>query len=356
MDKTELMLKELTEASGAPGREEDVTAIMERRLKPHAKVSFDRLGSIIGEQKGTAISPRVMIAGHLDEVAFMVSDVGKEGYVRFLPLGGWWGHVALAQRVRIITERGVVRGIVGSKAPHVLPPEERKRVLEISDLFIDVGCAEKFDVKKRLGIQIGDVIIPESPFEIMSNKDMYLAKAFDNRIACAAVLDIMARLKRSRHPNTVYGVGTAQEEVGLRGAGTAAWHVDPDVAFALDVTVARDTPGMSPQNEKLTKGPVIMVYDGSHIPNFKLRRLVQETAEKAKIPFQFGSLERGGTDAGRIHLTRRGVPTLTVAIPTRYIHSHASMLNRKDYDNWIKLMVSVIKRLDTKTVKGLTRG
>ena len=128
------------------------------------------------------------------------------------------------------------------------------------------------------------------------------------------------------------------------------------MAFALDVTVARDTPGMSPQSEVLTKGPVIIVYDGSHIPNFKLRSLVQDTAEKAKIPFQFGSLERGGTDAGRIHLTRRGVPTSTVSIATRYIHSHASMLSRKDYDNWVKLMVAVIKRLDAKTVKGLTRG
>jgi endoglucanase len=146
-----------------------------------------------------------------------------------------------------------------------------------------------------------------------------------------------------------------QEEVGLRGAGTAAYHIDPDVAIALDVTVAHDTPGMSP-GESVGKGPVIIVYDGSHIPNYKLRTLMQETAAKARIPVQFGSLERGGTDAGRIHLTRRGVPVMTLAIATRYIHSHAAMLSRKDYDNWVKLMVAVIRRLDAKTVGSLTRG
>jgi putative aminopeptidase FrvX len=355
VDSTELMLKELTEASGAPGREEEVAAIMERRLKKYGKVSYDNLGSIIAETKGSTAAPRVMLAGHMDEVAFMVTDVSKEGYLRFLPLGGWWGHVALAQRVRVHTKKGVVRGVIGSKAPHVLSADERRKVLEISDLFVDLGCVDKFDVKKKLGVQVGDVIVPEAPFEIMGNPDMYLAKAFDNRIACAAVIDILAQLSKAKHPNTVYGVGTVQEEVGLRGAGTAAYQVDPDVAFALDVTVARDTPGMSPRSEELGKGPVLTVYDGSHIPNFKLRTLMQETATRSKIPFQFGALEKGGTDAGRIHMTRRGVPCMTVSIATRYIHSHGAMLHRKDYDNWVKLMVAVIKRLDAKTVASLTR-
>jgi len=148
MDATELMLKELTEASGAPGREEAVAEIMEKRLKKHAKVGYDKLGSIIAEKKGATAGPRIMVAGHMDEVAFMVTDIGKEGYIRFLPLGGWWGHVALAQRVRIHTKKGIVRGIIGSKAPHILTPDERKKVMDINELFIDVGCAEKFDVKK----------------------------------------------------------------------------------------------------------------------------------------------------------------------------------------------------------------
>lgn len=356
MDSTEVMLKELTEAPGAPGREEEVAAIMEKRLKKHASVTYDRLGSIIAEKKGASATPRVMVAGHMDEVAFLVSEVSKEGFIRFLPLGGWWGHVALAQRVRILTKKGSVRGIVGSKAPHILTAEERRKVLEISELFIDVGCADKFDVKKRLGIEIGDFIIPEAPFEIMGNPDLYLAKAFDNRIACAAVLDVMAQLAKSKHPNTVFGVGTVQEEVGLRGAGTAAYQIDPDVAFAVDVTVARDTPGNNSKSDELTKGPVLIVYDGSLIPNYNLRKLVQETAEKARIPYQFGSLAGGGTDAGRIHMSRRGVPSMTISIATRYIHSHAAMLSRKDYDNMVKLIVAVIKRLDAKTVKSLTRG
>ena len=355
MDATEKLLKELTEASGAPGREDEVAALMEKRLRPLAGVSYDKLGSLIAEKKGSSASPRVMIASHLDEVAFMVSEITKEGFLRFLPLGGWWGHVALAQRVRVHTRKGMVRGVVGSKAPHVLQAEEKRKVLDINQLFIDVGCADKFDVKKKLGIEVGDVIVPEASFEIMGNPDMYLSKAFDNRIACAAVIDILAGLKKTGHPNTVYGVGTVQEEVGLRGAGTAAYQVDPDVAIAIDVTVARDTPGMAP-GEALGKGPVIIVYDGSHIPNYKLRTLVAETAAKIKVPVQFGTLERGGTDAGRIHMTRRGVPVMALAIATRYIHSHAAMLSRTDYDHWVKLLVAVIRRLDAKTVKGLTRG
>jgi endoglucanase len=355
VDKTELLLKELTVASGAPGREDEVAGLMEKRLKPLGKVSYDKLGSIIAEKRGTAAQPRVMVVAHLDEVAFLVTDITKEGFLKFLPLGGWWGHVALAQRVRVVTRKGVVRGVVGSKAPHIIPPEERKKVLEIDQLFVDVGCQEHFDVRKRLGIEIGDPIIPEASFEILANQDMYLAKAFDNRVACAAVIDILAALGKGTHPNTVYGVGTAQEEVGLRGAGTAAYQVDPDVAIALDVTVARDTPGMT-AGERVGQGPVIFVYDGSHIPNYKLRTLVQETAAKIRVPVQFGSLEKGGTDVGRVHVTRRGVPVMTLGIATRYIHSHGAVLSRRDYDRWVKLMVAVIRRLDAKTVKGLTRG
>lgn len=355
MDKTELLLQELTDAHGVPGHEDAIAKIMAGRLKGVADIEHDRLGSFIARKEGTSKKPKVMIAGHMDEVGFIVKEITKEGFIKFLPLGGWWSHIIPAQRVIIKTSKGDVTGIVGYKPPHLLAEEERKKVLEIKDLYIDVGAQKGFDVAKRLGIRPGDSIIPDSKFSVMGNKNLYLAKAWDNRIGCAVVIDVLQRLQRVKHPNTVYGVGTVQEEVGLRGAQTAAHYVDPDVGFALDVSLAMDTPGDGPDHpEKLGAGPSIAVYDGSLVPNRRLRDLVIDTAEKRKIPHHFTALARGGTDAGRIHLNRIGVPALYLGVPTRYIHGHVGILHRKDYDNLVRLLVEVIKALNQKTVDGLT--
>ncbi|MCP4634476.1 MAG: M42 family metallopeptidase [candidate division Zixibacteria bacterium] len=358
MDNTELMFKELTEAHGVPGHEDAVGSIMEEYLKDNAdEISYDRLGSFVARKNGTSPNPKVMIAGHMDEVGFMVREVTPDGYIKFLPLGGWWGHVALAQRVIIKTVKGDVPGIIGSKPPHILPPEERKKVLEIKDLYIDVGAQDKFDVKKKLKIRPGDSIVPVSDFTILANPKMYLAKAWDNRIGCAAVIDVINNFKKVKHPNTIYGVGTVQEEVGLRGAMTAANYVDPDVGFAVDVSIARDMPGMDGKAaERCGTGPSIAVYDGSLVPNRKLRDLVIDTAEKNKIPYHLTALEQGGTDGGRIHLNRIGVPTIYMGVATRYIHGHAGILNRNDYNNLVKLLTAVIKTLNHKTVNSLVRG
>lgn len=354
MDKTELLLKELTEAVGVPGFEDEVADIMARRLGGVADITYDKLGSLVAEKKGKLSAPKIMIAGHMDEIGFMVKSITKEGFIKFLPLGGWWGHVVLAQRVMVRTRKGDFIGVTGSKAPHVLQAEERKKVMEISDMYIDVGAAGKFDVEKRLGVRTGDPIVPRSEFTIMGNKKLYLAKAWDDRIGCAAIIDVLNKVGRA-HPNTVYGVGTVQEEVGLRGARTSANMIDPDVGFAVDVCIAHDTPGGEGTDEKLGAGPGIMVYDGSIIPNHRLRDLVIETAEKLKIPFFLGALARGGTDSGIIHLNKQGVPCLTLGIATRYIHGHVSVLHRNDYDNLVKLLTAVVKRLDAKTVASLTR-
>ena len=355
MDKTELLLQELTDAHGVPGHEDAIAKIMAEHLKGVADIEHDRLGSFIAKKTGTSPKPKVMIAGHMDEVGFIVREFTKEGFIKFLPLGGWWGHVVLAQRVIIKTSKGDVPGIIGYKPPHLLTEEERKKVLDIKDLYIDVGAQKGVNITKRLGIRPGDSIVPDSKFSIMGNKNLYLAKAWDNRIGCAVVIDVLQKLSRMKHPNTVYGVGTVQEEVGLRGAKTAATYIDPDVGFAVDVSLAMDTPGDGAEHpEKLGSGPSIAVYDGSLVPNRHLRDLVINTAEKKKIPHHFTALARGGTDAGRIHLNRIGVPALYLGVPTRYIHGHVGILHRKDYDNLVKLLVEVIKALDQKTVDSLT--
>ena len=189
----------------------------------------------------------------------------------------------------------------------------------------------------------------------MGNPNLYMNKAFDNRLGAAAAVAVINELAGVKHPNTVYAVGTVQEEVGLRGAGTAAHYVDPDVAFVADVSLAIDGPD-APKGSgaKLGSGPSITVYDGSMIPNRRLRDLVVDTAEKHKIPYHFAALERGGTDGGRIHISRSGVPTIYIGAATRYIHSHTSILHKSDFENLVRLMVEVIKKLDAKKVDSLT--
>ncbi len=345
MDATQTFLMELVEAHGAPGFEGEVATVMERYLKGLGPVSRDRLGSFVLEKKGGP-GPRVMLAGHLDEVGFMVKSVTKEGFVKFLPLGGWWGHVVLAQRLIIKTRKGDVVGVVGSKPPHELRDEDRKKVLEVREMFIDVGATSDWDVKKKLDIRPGDPIIPDSKFTVMANPNLMLAKAWDNRIGCALAAETALRLRGQRHPNTLFAVATVQEEVGLRGAQTSAFKVQPDVAFALDVGIAHDTPGTE-GDEKLGGGPLIVVYDATSIPNRRLLDLVMDTAAKLKTKLQYESVERGGTDAGKIHVTGQGVPSLSMGVPARYIHSHISIIDRRDFEATVRLLVALV------TVAGL---
>jgi putative aminopeptidase FrvX len=346
-------LRELTAAPGAPGAESPVATVMAKRLAGVGRISRDRLGSFVCEKKGASPTPRVMLAGHLDEVGFMVKSISKEGFIRFLALGGWWGHVVLAQRLVVHTRRGPVLGVVGSRPPHELREEDRRKVLEIRELYLDVGAASDFDVRKRLDIRPGDPITPDSPFTVMSNPDLLLAKAWDNRIGCALAAETVRRLKGQRHPNTVYAVATVQEEVGLRGAQTSAFKVQPDVGIALDVGIAHDTPGTE-GDEKLGGGPLIVVYDSSSIPNRNLLDLVDDAAKRLKLNLQYESVERGGTDAGRIHMTGEGVPSLSMGVAARYIHSHVSIIHRRDYEQTIELLVAIVKRLDARTVARLT--
>jgi len=358
MDYTENLLKEMTEADGDSGYETVIRRIMARELRGLTdEVSFDKMGSVMGVKKGTAANPRVMVVGHMDEIGFMVKEVTKEGYIKVLPLGGWWGHVALGQRMKIITSNGPVLGVVVSRPPHILEPEERKKVLEIKDMFIDVGVQEKFDVKKSLGVRVGDPIVPVSDFTILGNKKMYMAKAFDNRMACAVVIEVLKKLQKAKHPNTILGCGSVQEEVGLRGATTLAQLADPDVAVVCDTGIALDVPpDCFKKDEKLGAGPAILIMDATMVPNIALRDLVIATAEENKIPYHLTSMERGGTDGGRVHISRVGVPSIVVGPPVRYIHSHNAVMNRTDYDNTIKLIAAVIKALDAKTVKSFTEA
>ncbi|HOP07084.1 MAG TPA: M42 family metallopeptidase [candidate division Zixibacteria bacterium] len=356
MDQTEKLFKEMTEADGVPGFEDDIRKIMVRELKGNVdEILHDKMGSTVGRKKGTSDEPRVLVEGHMDEIGFMVKEITKEGFIKFLPLGGWWGHVALGQRMRVHTSKGMVIGVVGSTPPHLLDPKEREKVLGIEDMFIDVGTMEDYDITKKLGVRVGDPITPDSQFTILGNKKNYLAKAFDNRMGCMVALDVVKSFGKVKHPNTIYAGGSAQEEVGLRGAMTLAHLVDPDVCFTIDVGVAQDVPPKDYKKvEKLGGGPSIFIYDASMVPNRRFRDLIIDTAEEKKIPYNLSYMARGGGDGGSIHKSQLGVPTIYIGPPTRYIHTHNAIMNRTDYDNTVKLVVEVIKKLDKKTVKSFT--
>ena len=355
MDLREQLFQQITEVSGVPGYEGEVRAIIRQRLAGVTTIEQDKIGSIICKKVGTSESPRVMLAGHMDEVGFMVRQVTEQGYVKFVPLGGWWDQVLLAQQVVIKTSSGDVYGLIGAKPPHILSDEERKKVIETKDMYIDVGATSR-EAAEALGIRPGDPIIPLCEFRVLAGGQTYLGKAWDDRIGCALFIEAIEELARLEHPNTVYGVGTVQEEVGLRGATTSVRMVDPDVAIILEVDIAGDVPGIEKDQTAvaLGKGPSLLVYDSSMIPNLALRDLVIATARELDIPLQLSVLARGGTDGGRIHIHAAGVPTVVIGVPARHIHSHAGIIHRQDYDHALKLVVAVVRKLDAATVRGLT--
>jgi len=353
------MLKALTDANGVPGHEDEVRDVMREHIAPYAdEVTTDHLGSLIAKKTGTvADGPKIMVAGHLDEIGFMVTRIDDKGFLYFQPLGGWWEQVMLAQRVTVMTRTGNIPGVIGSKPPHILSAEARKNPVDKKDMFIDIGATSKEEAME-FGVRPGDSVVPVCEFTVMKNEKFLMAKAWDNRIGCAIAIDVLKGLQGVDHPNTVYGVGTVQEEVGLRGAKTATNTIQPDIGFSVDVGIAGDTPGVSEKEAlaKMGKGPQILIYDGSMISHRRLRNFITDTADELGIPYQFDYVAGGGTDAGAIHVTAGGVPSLAISVATRYIHTHAAILHRDDFENAVKLITEVIKRLDREKVKEITFG
>jgi len=355
MDFTLNLLKELTETSGVSGYETPIRSLVRKYLEKYGELTQDKIGSVICRKQGTSDKPRIMLAGHMDEIGFMVKQITPEGFIKFLPLGGWFDQVLLGQRVIIQSQKGDVVGVIGAKPPHLLPADEREKVVKRKDMYIDIGASTKDDVEAA-GIQLGDPIIPRADFVELAGGLTYLSKAFDDRVGTALVISAMQELQQKSHPNTVYGVATVMEEVGIRGATTSVRAVDPDVAIVLESDIAGDVPGIKPDESsiKLGQGPTIVLYDSRMIPNIKFRDLVLETAKQIGVPVQLSAIEGGATDGGVIHLHGLGVPTIVIGVAARHIHSHSSIIHRHDYDNTVKLLSALIDRLDASTVATLT--
>ena len=351
---TELLSK-LAEAHGASGREGAVRRVFREEL---GSADTDRMGNIYFEKRGGAPHPRIMLSGHMDEVGFVVQTITSSGLIKFLPVGGWWSHTLLAHRVRILTRSGAeILGVIGAKPPHFLTDAEREKLIRIDDMFIDVGATSGEDVRDRFGIRLGDGIVPESPFTPMHNPDFLLCKAFDNRVGMALTIHALKLLRGLEHPNTVVGVGTVQEEFGVRGAQTVGATVEPDVAIVLEGTPADDFPGI-PEDERqgaVGRGVQIRVQDPSAILDPAFVSHAVGAAESEGIPHQVAVRRSGATDARAIQLHNRGVPTIVLGVPARYIHTHNSIIRMDDYLSALRLIMVLLRNLDTETCESFGR-
>lgn len=294
-------------------------------------------------------SPVIMFAGHYDEIGFQISYIDDEGFLWIQPLGGWDSQIAQGQRVQIMTKKGVVRGVIGKVAIHMQTPEERKKVSEIKDLWVDIGAKNKKDAEKV--VEVGDPMVIASGFEEMAN-GLAVGRAFDDRAGAFVVLDAARQLSEVNPVAEIHAVATVQEEIGLRGAQTAAYGINPDIGIAVDVTFATDHPNMGEAKKRenlieLGKGPVLT--RGPNI-NSKLFDLLVETARAEKIPVQINAEPRGtGTDANALQLNRAGVTTALVSIPLRYMHSPCELISLQDLELCSNLIAKTVEKMTPET-------
>ncbi len=358
MKKSELIFfKQLSESFGPSGFEREPLGLLKDFVSFADEIEMDKLGSLLYTLKGDAETPRIAIPGHIDEIGFIATGF-TEAYVQFVNLGGWFDQTLLGQRVQIRTSKGDILGVIAAKPPHLITQEERKKVVMMKDMFIDVGCKTK-DEAQKLGIKIGDPILPVSECTFLHNDTIAMGKAFDDRVGVCVAAYACKKLKEAKitHPNTLIGAATTMEEVGARGARTMAHVSNPDVAIICETSISgADVPGSKagPAPSRMGDGVAIYTYDRSMIPNPKLKDFVIQTAEEAKIQYQLSITATGGTDGGSIHLSRRGVPSIVLGVPTRHIHSANSIFAISDFEAAIKLVIELIKHLDSTLVKSFT--
>lgn len=325
----------LSNASGVSGNEDEVRQVLKDEVSQYVdETNTDSMGNLFAVKKGN--ETKVMITAHMDEVGLFVDLVENNGFVRFKKIGGIDDRVLLSKKVLVGKSKSP--GIIGMKPIHLQSPNERgQNVISSDDMYIDMGLTGKDD---KL-VKVGDTAIFATKFS--QSGDILMGKAFDDRAGCAVLTELLKRT----YPFTLYGVFTVQEESGLRGAKIAAYRVNPDFAFVLEGTTAVDTPtkrDVSPSTN-LGAGPAITIMDRATISNRELVNLLVDTANKEKIPYQFKRTITGGTDAGVIHLTHGGIPTVTVSVPVRYIHTPVNLMRFSDFKNTVELMYKTILRL-----------
>jgi putative aminopeptidase FrvX len=352
-DATVTLLQQLADTPGPPGFEEPIRKVMVDYMKPlSSTLTFDGLGSIIATHGTTG--PRVMVDAHMDELGGMIRRVTPRGLLTMQMLGGWLDQALVDQRWIIIGSKGPVRAVTGIRDVHVVPADERTRVYPRDSLLLDVGATSEAEVA-AMGISPGDPVVPDAPFTILNGTNNYLGKGWDDRVGCAVVVAAMRRLAKEPHPNQLFWTITTQEEIGLRGAESAAATVKPELAIAIEGGITGDVFGGRPEETqvRLGGGPGIFLYDSSALPNRKLTALVKQTALEKKIPLQLDLVQGYGDDSAELQRSNGGVPTINMVVPVRYTHAHNGVMNRRDFDQMVDLLVAVLQKLDGPTVAAI---
>lgn len=337
------LLKKISETPGVSGFEKEIRQLIIKEIKPYSdKISLDNMGNITAFRKGKK-NKKVMVAAHMDEIGFIVHHIDDNGFLRFHPLGGFDPKTLTAQRVIVHGKKNLI-GVMGSKPIHLMNAEERKKSVELTDFFIDLGMKKK-DVEKY--IKVGDPVTRER--ELIEMGECINGKSLDNRISVYVLIEVLKELKNKQLPFDLYAVFTVQEEVGIRGAQVATQEIQPDFGFALDTTIAFDVPGSVPHDSvtKLGEGTAIKIMDSSTITDYRMVDFMKQTANKYKIKWQPEILPAGGTDTAYVQrMTKSGSIAGAVSIPTRHIHQVIESVHKEDVISSIDLLKNCILELD----------
>ena len=346
------LMEEIASAPGISSCEEEVAKIIKNAYNVlNIPTAYDGLGSLVGYKDVVDKNLKIMIAAHMDEVGFMVKEITDEGFIHVQPIGSWWSHMVLGQWYTIVTkDKKRYNALMGSMATHGLPMEARNKTVNIADVYLDLGVSNKQKVLD-MGIAIGDMVISWARFERMNDPKYISCKAFDDRVGNYIMIEVARRLKGIKH-EALYLANTIQEEPGLRGARTATHVVHPDIAFAIDTTLAGDTP-MNRNICKLGGGVVLSTIDSNSIAPRKLVNYVEKIAKENDIKYQYAVFNKGGTDSGNIHKTYEGIINMTLSIPIRYMHTNHSIIHEDDVENCIELLCALVKDLNLEKYENL---
>jgi len=348
----EKLYRDLVELPGAPSFEKPVRDYMRENLKPYTdEIIEDKLGSIFGVINKGHKGPKVMIAGHMDEVGAIITGIEKTGLIKITNLGGMHGDVFLSQHLDIYTDKdGVIPGVTASKPPHLTRGStEKPKKIEFKELLLDIGADNK-EHAVELGVKIGQQVIPRNNYTVSKDGKKFFSKAWDDRFGCGMSLEIARDIKKEELECELYVGATVQEEVGLRGAQTAANLVEPDVFIAIDCSPCADSFGGDDVSGKIGSGFLLRFFDPNAIMHQGMKKFIEETAEKNNIKFQYYQ-SKGGTDAAKVQLAQSGVLVATIGMPARYIHSTTSMISIDDYHEVKKIVYTIIKMFNNQTVK-----
>lgn len=357
MDSLKNLLVQLDAIPGVSGDEERVAAFIKEQLTPFSDEHYsDSLGNQFFVRRGSNPDLKLMLAAHMDEIGFIVHHIDDQGYVYLVPVGMHDSRMVINQVLTIYTDKGPVKGITGGKPAHIVTPEEAQKAIPLGQLHLDLGTSGKEETV-ALGVKVGDYVAFEREGMFLNGGKVFTGKAVDDRSGCAVLIEVMKRLADKEIVPTVYGVATVQEEVGIRGAGPAAFGIQPDVALAIDVTLAGGTPGIEAKQIPIQfgKGAAIKFYDwapqsafiGNAVPKRLTRKLV-EVAERHQIPYQREVLLNGATDGWAISLSGKGVLTGCISIPSRYIHSATGCVHLDDVENAVQLIVAFVESFTEK--------